>query len=131
MLCAMTSQFDLSGRVALVTGGSKGLGKAMARAFAEAGADVVICSRNESELPKAAVEIGDGLSHRVEWVRADMTDPREVSALGQEALARMGRIDILVNNAGSNVPQPIDDITDDAWHRIPELNLTSFVRLTR
>ena len=127
----MTSQFDLSGRVALVTGGSKGLGKAMARAFAEAGADVVICSRNESELPAAAAEIGAGLSRRVEWVKADMTDPRAVSALGQEALARMGRIDILVNNAGSNVPQPIDEITDEAWNRILELNLTSVMRLTR
>jgi NAD(P)-dependent dehydrogenase (short-subunit alcohol dehydrogenase family) len=127
----MTSRFDLSGKVALVTGGSKGLGKAMARAFAEHGADVVISSRNETELQAAAAEIGAGLASRVEWLRADMTDPQQVRSLGEGALDRMGRIDILVNNAGSNMPQPIDEVTDEAWERILELNLTSIMRLTR
>jgi len=127
----MTSLFDLSGTTALVTGGSKGLGKAMARALAQAGADIFICSRSESELQSAASEIADGLACRVEWMKADMTDPGQVRALGEEALARMGRVDILVNNAGSNVPQPIDEITDEVWARIVELNLTSIMRLTR
>lgn len=131
ILLGMTSLFDLSGKVALVTGGSKGLGKAMARAFAEAGADVLICSRSESELQSAAAEIAAGLSRRVEWLRADMTDPQQVRALGDGALARMGHIDILVNNAGSNIPQPVDEITDEAWGSILELNLTSIMRLTR
>jgi NAD(P)-dependent dehydrogenase (short-subunit alcohol dehydrogenase family) len=62
---------------------------------------------------------------------ADMTDPAQLEALGKEALDRMGRIDVLVNNAGSNVPQPIDEITDEAWSPILELNLTSIMRLTR
>jgi gluconate 5-dehydrogenase len=127
----MTSLFDLSGKVALVTGGSKGLGKSMARAFAQAGADIFICSRSENELKAAAAEIGEGNSRRVEWMVVDMTDPQQVQALGKEALARMGRVDVLVNNAGSNVPQPIDEVTDDAWNRILELNLTSIMRLTR
>src|SRR5215471_8319214 len=105
----MTSLFDLSGKVALVTGGSKGLGKSMAAAFAQAGADVFICSRSETELKSAAADIAAEGSGRVEWLSADMTDPQQVQFLGNEALARMGRIDILVNNAGSNIPQAIDE----------------------
>jgi NAD(P)-dependent dehydrogenase (short-subunit alcohol dehydrogenase family) len=123
--------FDLSGRVALVTGGSKGLGKAMARAFAEAGADVMISSRHEQELNSARAEIAASLSVRVERIAADMLDRPQVDALAQTALSQMGRIDILVNNAGSNIPQPIDGIADDIWDRILELNLSSCMRLTR
>jgi gluconate 5-dehydrogenase len=123
--------FDLSGRVALVTGGSKGLGKAMARGFAEAGADVVISSRHEDELKVAAAEIGEGLDVKVEYVVTDMTDRAQVKSLAETALARLGRVDILVNNAGSNIPQPIDAIVDEDWDRIVELNLTSIMALTR
>ncbi|MBM3735104.1 MAG: SDR family oxidoreductase [Acidobacteria bacterium] len=123
--------FDLSGKVALVTGGSKGLGKAMARGYAECGANVMISSRHEDELRAAAAEIGAGLPARVEWMTADMNDRAASDALAAETLARLGRVDVLVNNAGSNVPQPVDQITDDAWDRIVELNLSSCVRLTR
>ena len=123
--------FDLSGKAALVTGGSKGLGKSMARGFAEAGADVMICSRSEAELRAAAAYIGEGLNAKVEWMVVDMTDRARVDALAAEALRRLGRVDVLVNNAGSNVPQPIDAITDEVWDRILELNLSSCMRLTR
>jgi NAD(P)-dependent dehydrogenase (short-subunit alcohol dehydrogenase family) len=123
--------FDLSGKVALVTGGSKGLGKAMARGFAEAGADVMIASRSEGELKKAVEEIQEGLSVRVAYRVTDMGQRAEVTALAEETLAKMGRVDILINNAGSNQPQAIDEITDEAWDRIIELNLTSCMSLTR
>ncbi len=123
--------FDLSGRVALVTGGSKGLGKAMARVFAEAGANVVISSRHEDELQKAQAEIAEGTQAKVVYIVADMTHRQDVKKLASRALEEMGRVDILVNNAGSNVPQPIDEITDEAWDRIVELNLTSCMALTR
>jgi NAD(P)-dependent dehydrogenase (short-subunit alcohol dehydrogenase family) len=123
--------FDLSGKAALVTGGSKGLGKSMARGFAEAGADVMICSRNGDELRAAAAEIGAGLSVKVEWMVVDMADRAQVDALAAESLRRLGRVDVLVNNAGSNVPQAIDAITDEVWDRILELNLSSCMRLTR
>src|SRR5262244_3466335 len=104
----MTTQlFDLSGKAALVTGGSKGLGLRMARAFAEVGADVFICSRNEDELRTAAAFIGSGLKARVEYMIADLADPAQTDKLGEEALARLGRVDVLVNNAGSNTPQAI------------------------
>lgn len=126
-----TRLFDLTGRVALVTGGSKGLGKAMAQGFAEAGADIVISSRHSSELEQALPEILAGTTSRGQWFVADMTSRTDVDHLAASALKAMGRVDILVNNAGSNVPQGIDVIDDDSWDRIVELNLTSCMRLTR
>lgn len=127
----MSSLFDLSGKVALVTGGSKGLGKAMARGFAEHGANVFICSRHEDELKAAQAEIAEGLDVKVEYQVTDMTDRAEVKALAQDALSRLGKVDILVNNAGSNKPQPIDEIQDEDWDTILELNLSSIMVLTR
>ncbi len=123
--------FDLTGKVALVTGGSRGLGKAMARAYAEAGADIMICSRDEAELKAAAAEIARDLKARVEYRVTDMTDRAAVDQLAKTTLERLGRVDVLVNNAGSNVPQPIDEVRDEDWDRIVELNLTSCMRLTR
>lgn len=123
--------FDLPGRVALVTGGSRGLGKAMARIFATAGADVMICSRGEEELKTAAAEIGDGTGTRVEYLVADLTRREDVARLAETTVERLGKVDVLVNNAGSNVPQPIDEIDDETWDRLVELNLTSCMALTR
>ncbi|MCZ6795694.1 MAG: SDR family NAD(P)-dependent oxidoreductase [Planctomycetota bacterium] len=127
----LEKRFDLSGRVALVTGGSKGLGRAMARVFAEAGADVVISSRHEDELRAALEGILAGTGRRGIPVVADMTRREDVQRLAETALEEMGRVDILVNNAGSNVPQPVDEIRDEDWDRIVELNLTSCMALTR
>ena len=123
--------FNLTGRVALVTGGSRGLGKAMARIYAEHGAGVLICSRGEAELQSAAAEIAAGLPARVEWITADLADRHEPQRVADEALKRFGRVDVLVNNAGGNQPQRADQITDDAWDRIIELNLSGIMRLTR
>lgn len=123
--------FDLSGRVALVTGGSKGLGKAMARGFAEAGADVIISSRHEEELKRALDEIVSGLSVRGAYCVADMGRRADVQRLAETADRELGRVDILVNNAGNNVPQAIDAITDEEWDKLIELNLTSCMALTR
>jgi NAD(P)-dependent dehydrogenase (short-subunit alcohol dehydrogenase family) len=123
--------FDLSGRVALVTGGSKGLGKAMARIFVEAGAKVIISSRHEDQLKKTAAQISEGNKANVTCLVADMTKREQVKKLAAEAVAAAGHVDILVNNAGSNEPQAIDQITDDAWDRIIELNLNSCMALTR
>jgi NAD(P)-dependent dehydrogenase (short-subunit alcohol dehydrogenase family) len=122
-------QFDLTGRVALVTGGSKGLGKAMAMGFAEAGADVVIASRTEDEL-KAAVE-AIGTKTRVAWIVADLSRREEAERLARKALRAFGRVDILVNNAGSNSPQPVEQIKDEDWDRLVELNLTAGMVLMR
>jgi NAD(P)-dependent dehydrogenase (short-subunit alcohol dehydrogenase family) len=123
--------FDLSGRVALVTGGSRGLGKAMALGFAQAGADVVISSRHENELQGAAREIRAGTPVRVGHLVADMTQRDQADQLAQWAIEAMGRVDILVNNAGTNLPQPIDQIRDEDWDSLVELNLSSCMALTR
>ena len=123
--------FSLSGKSALITGGSRGLGKAMARGFAEAGADVVISSRSADELKEAADEIGEGLNVRVEWIAADMSDRAQVKALADEAVQRLGKIDILVNNAGINNPQPIDEITDEVWDKNVEVDLTACMAMAR
>src|SRR5438477_1257990 len=95
--------FDLTGKVALVTGGSKGLGKAMARGLAEAGADIVISSRHEEELKPALGEILKGTDRKGKYLVADMAQRSQVERLAKEALAFQGRIDILINNAGTNV----------------------------
>jgi NAD(P)-dependent dehydrogenase (short-subunit alcohol dehydrogenase family) len=123
--------FDLTGRVALVTGGSKGLGKAMARGFAEAGADVVISSRHEDELIAAEAEIRAGTGVRVAHFVGDMSHRDHARELAEKALNAMGRVDILVNNAGSNKPQPTEQIVDDDWDTLVELNLSSCMALTR
>ena len=114
-----------------MTGGSKGLGKAMARGLAEAGADVVISSRHEDELQAAATAIAAGLDVRVKYVVADMSRRAEASRLAAEAERAMGKIDILINNAGTNKPQPIDEMDDDLWDQLLELNLSSCMALTR
>jgi gluconate 5-dehydrogenase len=123
--------FDLTGRVALVTGGSRGLGLAMASGFAAAGADVVISSRHEEELCTALAEVQSAGHGRAAYIAADMTNREDVKRLADETLSQMGRVDILVNNAGSNLPQEIDQIRDEDWDRLIELNLTSCMALTR
>ena len=126
-----TTLFDLSSRTALVTGGSKGLGKAMARALAKAGASVAISSRHEDELKSAAAEIGQETHAKVVPLTADMTHRGEVKGLAERAIAALGKVDILINNAGGNMPQPIDQITDEVWDHFVELNLSSCMALTR
>ena len=103
----------------------------MATGFAQAGADVVISSRHEDELQATAKEIRSGPTTRVEYVVADMTRRDEANRLAAAAIEAMGRVDILVNNAGSNLPQPIDQIRDEDWDRLIELNLSSCMALTR
>ena len=123
--------FNLSGKTALITGGSKGLGKAMARGLAEAGADVVISSRHEEELKAALVEILAGTGRRGDYFVADMAKREDVRRLAQAALEKMGKIDILINNAGTNIPQPVDEIKDADWDRVLEINLNSVMVMTR
>jgi NAD(P)-dependent dehydrogenase (short-subunit alcohol dehydrogenase family) len=123
--------FDLSGKVALVTGGSKGLGKAMARGLVLAGADVFISSRHEDELRAALDAILTGTSRRGRYAVADMANRPDVLRLADVAVREMGCIDILINNAGTNIPEPIDQITDENWNAVMEINLNSVMALTR
>ncbi len=126
-----TLPFDLTGRVALVTGGNKGLGRAMARGLALAGADIYIASRQEEELQTALEYILAGTKSRGAYSVVDVSDRAQVKELQRKAEAEFGKIDILVNNAGMNWPQPIDEVTDEAWDRVLEVNLSSIMALTR
>ncbi len=123
--------FSVKGKTALVTGGSKGLGKAMARGLVEAGADIVISSRHENELKPALDEILRGTDRKGRYIVADMSKRADVRRLAQTALELMGRVDILVNNAGTNIPQAIDQIKDEDWDAVMEINLNSIMVLTR
>ncbi len=123
--------FDLSRRSALVTGGSKGLGKSIAGALAQAGAEVLITSRHEDELQAAATEIQRRFGARVEYAVADMGCRDQVQLLAETAIQRMGKIDILFANAGGNIPQPIDQVRDEDWDHMLELNLSACMAITR
>ena len=125
------SIFDLSGRVALVTGGSRGIGFAIARGFARAGADLFLCSRKEETLVEAAGRLGDETGVRVEYTVADMSSRDDVNRTAQTAAERFGHVDILVNNAGWNIPQAIDEIRDEDWDYVVELNLSGVMTMTR
>ncbi len=125
------SMFDLRGRSALVTGGSKGIGEAIAEALAGAGADVMLCARNAVELEAAANRIKTKHAVKVETSVTDMSDRDQADALANAALERLGKVDIVFNNAGSNTPQTLDELKDETWDHLVELNMSSCVRLTR
>src|ERR1700744_2279507 len=99
------AEHPLSGAVTVVTGAGRGIGAAIARRFAAAGADVVVSARSGEDLQKVAASIGVS-GPRVLTVTADMTDPAVPERLVEEAIARFGRIDVLVNNAGGAAPTP-------------------------
>lgn len=130
-LPSIKNLFDLTGKVALVTGGSKGLGLAMARGLAEAGADIVINSRSSEELDTAMSQILEGTDRKGLSVVADLFDRQDTIRLAREALEKMGRVDIVINNAGTNFVGPVDEINDDDWNRLLELNLTAPMVLVR
>ena len=123
--------FSLEGKVALVTGGSKGIGLAMARGLAVAGADIIINSRSRKEIDEAMKLILEGTGRRGHGVVADLFNRDESVALARDALEVMGRVDVLVNNAGTNIVNPVDKIEDKDWDRLVELNLTAPMVLAR
>jgi len=117
-------RFDLSQRVAIVTGGNGGIGLGMARTLAAAGARVVVAARNAAKSEAAVGELralgGEPLA-----ITADVSDERSVDALIAEAVGRCGRLDILVNNAGTNIRKPAHELSLEEWRRVLDTNLTS------
>jgi NAD(P)-dependent dehydrogenase (short-subunit alcohol dehydrogenase family) len=116
------SRFDLTGRTAVVTGATRGLGRAFAHALAEAGADVVVVGRDEA----AAAQVEDELAERGRQsltVIADVTSRDEVERVLAEALDRFGVVEILVNNAGTCVHRPALEVTDEEWRRVFDVNV--------
>jgi NAD(P)-dependent dehydrogenase (short-subunit alcohol dehydrogenase family) len=114
--------FDLSGRVALVTGASRGLGQYLARALALAGADLIITARNRADTEPFASEIR-ALGRQVSSLSLDVRDEDSIRKMADDAAAAAGKIDILVNNAGCNVRKPTLDISWEDWNKVLDTNL--------
>ena len=112
----------LDGQVALVTGASQGLGRHMALALAEAGADVALAARGEAALEEVARE-AEGLGRAALVVRADLSLAAEGAHVVAAVVERFGRLDVLVNNAGTNVPAPALEVTEEQWDLIMDLDL--------
>lgn len=115
-------EFDLTGRVAMVTGCSRGLGQIFATALAEAGADLVVTARRSTDLDEFQHSI-EALGRRCLPLSCDVRDQESIRAAVASAVAEMGKIDILVNNAGCNVRKPAIDVTWDDWNLILDTNL--------
>jgi gluconate 5-dehydrogenase len=115
--------FDLQGRVAIVTGGSIGLGRDMADALADLGASLVLCARKAERCQQAADELVARGARAI--ARAcNVADPQDVRALVEATLSEFGRIDVLVNNAGTSWGAPVEEMRLEDWHKVLETNLT-------
>ena len=117
--------FDLNGKTALVTGGSRGLGLQMAHALGEAGARIMLTSRKAADLELAMAELqAAGIDTR--WIAADCSSESDISRLVDETLQRIGRVDILVNNAGATWGAPAEDHPVAAWDKVMNLNIRGY-----
>lgn len=115
--------FDLSGKSAIVTGGTKGLGLAMAAGLASAGADVMLVSRTAAEAEAAATQITEQFGHKAIGVAADVTDPTAVDAMVEQAIQSFGKVDILINNAGVNIRGPIEELSYEEFRQVQQINV--------
>jgi gluconate 5-dehydrogenase len=122
--------FDLTGKTALVTGGSRGLGLQMAHALGEAGAKVMISSRKAEDLEQAVADLqAAGIDAR--WIAADCAKADDIERLANETLHRMGDVDILVNNAGASWGAPAEDHPLEAWDKVMNLNVRGYFLLSQ
>ena len=116
--------FDLSGKIAIVTGGNGGIGLGMARGLARAGAHVVVAGRNTAKSMAAVREI-EGLGGQGSAFTVDVADEESVRRMMDDVQGRLGRLDILVNNAGINIRKPVHEVTLAEWRLVIDTNLTS------
>lgn len=122
--------FDLTGKTALITGGSRGLGLQLAHALGEAGAKVLISSRKAADLEEACADLqAAGIDAR--WVAADCAKEADMQRLADETLQRLGHVDILVNNAGASWGAPAEDHPLEAWDKVMNLNVRGYFVLSQ
>jgi NAD(P)-dependent dehydrogenase (short-subunit alcohol dehydrogenase family) len=130
MTRTLSQLFDLKGRTALVTGGSRGLGLQLAHALGEAGARVMVSARKAGELEEAVAELkAAGIDAR--WVAADCAREEDIGKLVDQTLAQFGEIDILVNNAGAAWGAPAEDHPVEAWDKVMNLNIRGYFLLAQ
>lgn len=122
--------FDLAGRTALVTGGSRGLGLQIAEALGEAGASVLLSSRKQADLDEAVARL-QSRGVTAQCIAADASQPTELQRLSEQALQRLGPIDILVNNAGATWGSPAEDHPLEAWDKVMNLNVRAIFLLSQ
>jgi gluconate 5-dehydrogenase len=122
--------FDLTGKAALVTGGSRGLGLQIAEALGEQGAKIVLSSRKAAELEAAQVHLAR-LGIKAEWIAADNSKDEDIKRLADEAIAKLGKVDILVNNAGASWGALTEDHPIEAWDKVMNLNIRSLFLLSQ
>ena len=127
----MKNYFDLTGRVALITGCSTGLGVQMAKALANQGCSIVPVARREEKIREVAEMLRDDFGVDTLPIRCDITDTKMVEAVVDEALEHFGHIDILINNAGTGAVAPAEDITDQQFHNELDIDLFGTFRLAR
>ncbi|MTV24836.1 SDR family oxidoreductase [Nitriliruptoraceae bacterium ZYF776] len=121
---AVLDRFDLSGRTALVTGATRGLGHAFARALAEAGADIAVVGRDAEAAASVVAELR-GLGRDADAFLVDVTDRAAIERTVGEVVDRFGAIDVLVNNAGACIHRPALEVTEDDWSHVLDTNLTA------
>ena len=124
-------ELRMDGRVALITGGSDGLGRAMAHAFSASGASVAIAARGQEKLNSACDAISQATGHRIEAYVADVSDAGQIAALYDKVTADLGQVDILVNNVGGMIPGTVDSMTEELWNTVLNTNLMSYVHTTK
>ncbi|MFN7643073.1 MAG: SDR family oxidoreductase [Burkholderiales bacterium] len=127
---SVRSRFDLTGRKAIITGGSRGLGLQIAEGLGEMGAEVLLTARKADELEQAVAHL-TALGVKASAIPADMSRTDAVVPFAEAALARLGEVDILVNNAGANWAAPMEDYPLEAWLKLLTVNLTSVFLLTQ
>lgn len=127
----MSDLFNLDGDLAIVTGGSRGLGKEIATALAEAGANLLIGSRRQEEISRTAEEIARATGRKVVGAALDVTSRNSVKKFVERAVSEFGKIDILVNSAGINIRAPIAEVRDEDWEKIWQTNVTGVLNLCR
>jgi 2-dehydro-3-deoxy-D-gluconate 5-dehydrogenase len=123
--------FDLTGKVAIVTGGNGGIGLGMAQGLAQAGAKIAVVGRNAEKSAAAARQLADEAKVETLVVTADLAQADQVERVAAEVLDRFGRIDILFNNAGINIRKPPHELTLDDWRTVLDVNLTSAFVLSK